>query len=145
MTTEEKLALVRQFAVFKDVDEALLKSLVEQALELEFAQGQVLAREGQIGTGMFLILKGSVSVIRHAREVAVSGPGGIIGEMSVLARAPRIASLVAREPVVCLGIASWELDGLRDMPFEVQPERASVGESGYLALEIAGERRFAGS
>ena len=81
MTTEEKLALVRQFPVFKDVDEALLKSLVEQALELEFAQGQVLAREGQIGTGMFLILKGSVSVIRHAREVAVSGPGGIIGEI----------------------------------------------------------------
>ena len=116
MTTEEKLALVRQFAVFKDVDEALLKSLVEQALELEFAQGQVLAREGQIGTGMFLILKGSVSVIRHAREVAVSGPGGIIGEMSVLARAPRIASLVAREPVVCLGIASWELDEILKRP-----------------------------
>jgi CRP-like cAMP-binding protein len=116
VTTEEKLELVRQFAVFKAVDEASLKNLVERAHELEFAQGQIIARAGQIGTGLFLILKGSVGVIRQAKEVDVSGPGDIVGEMSVLAHAPRIASLVAREPVVCLGIASWELDEILKTP-----------------------------
>jgi hypothetical protein len=40
-------------------------------------------------------------------------------------------------------LSSRKLDGFRDVPFEIQSERASVGEGGHLALEIAGKCGFA--
>ena len=116
MTTEEKLELVRQFAVFKNVDDAALGTMLEHAQEFDFPQGHLIAREGNMGTGLFLILIGRVKVMRHGVQVDTSGPGEILGELSVLAQAPRIATLVASEPVVCLGIASWHVDEILKQP-----------------------------
>jgi CRP-like cAMP-binding protein len=116
VTTEETIELLRHFAIFEGVDEASLRSLVEHSQEFEFPQRHVIAREGQLGTGMFLILKGTVNIVRHAVTVDTSGPGEIIGELSLLDRAPRIATLIASDDVVCLGIASWHLDTVLNRP-----------------------------
>jgi cAMP-dependent protein kinase regulator len=106
---EEKLGLLRQFDRFKDVDEASLRQLVERAEEFTFPQGHTIAREGQLGTGLFVILQGTVTVVRHGVPIDTSLPGEIVGEMSIVARAPRVATLIAAEPVVCLGLASWQV------------------------------------
>ncbi len=133
MTADEKLELLRQFAMFKDVDEASLNTMLDHTQEFEFGQGQLIAREGQVGTGLFIILKGQVNVIRHGAHVATSGPGDIIGELSVLAQAPRIATLVASEPVTCLGIASWQLDEILKRPGLADPIREA--EHGHRQAE----------
>ena len=51
----------------------------------------MIARQGEIGTGFFLIVSGSVRVIRGGEEVAVLGPGEFFGELSVLDGQPRVA------------------------------------------------------
>jgi CRP-like cAMP-binding protein len=116
MTTEEKVQVLRNLPGFQDVDESALAALVGHAQEFQFASGQVIAREGQMGTGMYLILEGRVSVVRRGVQVDTSGPGEFLGELSPLSQTPRIATLMAIEPVVCLGIASWLVDDLLKQP-----------------------------
>jgi CRP-like cAMP-binding protein len=116
MTTDEKVALLRNLPGLKDVDEAILVSLAETAQEFQFAPGQLIAREGQMGTGMYLILEGRINVVQHGVRIDTSGPGEFIGELSPLSQSPRIATLMAVEPVLCLGIASWHLDELMQQP-----------------------------
>ena len=116
VTTEETIELLRHFALFEGVDEASLRNFVEHAQEFEFQQGHAIAREGQVGTGMYLILTGTVNIVRHGVEVDTAGPGEILGELSLLDRAPRIATLIARDDIVCLGIASWHLDTVFNQP-----------------------------
>ena len=116
MTIEETVELLRHFALFEDVDEGSLRNFVEHAQEFEFQPGRAIAREGQVGTGMFLILRGTVNIVRHGVEVDTAGPGEILGELSLLDRAPRIATLIARDDVVCLGIAAWHLDTVFNQP-----------------------------
>jgi CRP-like cAMP-binding protein len=116
MTTEEKIHMLRSLPGFQDADESALVALADNAQEFQFVSGQMIAREGQMGTGMYLILEGRVSIVRRGVQVDVSSPGEFIGELSPLSQTPRIATLLALEPVVCLGIASWLLDDLLKQP-----------------------------
>lgn len=58
MTIEDRLEALRLLAIFKDVDEDSLRVLAELGEAIEFPPNHVIAREGQLGSGLFLILKG---------------------------------------------------------------------------------------
>ncbi len=73
-------------------------------------------------TGFFLIVAGSVSVVRDGEELARLGPGEFFGELSLLDRQPRMASVVADEPTTCLALPSWEFPKL----LETEPRIASA-------------------
>jgi len=79
--------------------------VAEVADEVEFGQGHVLTEGGQVGSGMFVLLDGRVSV--HARGADVElGPGEAFGELALLRRdARRIARVQALTPVRCLTIS----------------------------------------
>jgi CRP-like cAMP-binding protein len=64
--------------------------------------GAVLLAQGEPGSTFLLLSEGSVAVRRTQLEadIAVLGPGEIVGELSVLRRTPRTASIVALSPVV---------------------------------------------
>ena len=57
--------------------------------------GKVVVSEGAAGTEFFVILDGRARVERHGREVASLGPGGFFGDLALLDRAPRNASVIA--------------------------------------------------
>lgn len=96
--------------LFAGVEPADLKAVAERAIEVEFAAGRVIARQGEIGTGFFLVVEGAVRVVRDGEEVAILGPGEFFGELSVLDGLPRVAQVVAIEPTRCLALASWEFE-----------------------------------
>jgi CRP-like cAMP-binding protein len=112
LTIDEKLDLLRKSSIFVGLGAAALLQVAEQMRELEFPTGQLVAREGDMGTGLFLIVTGQLRVIQRGVEVAVSGAGEFVGEMSIVDQAPRVAHLVAVEPTSCLGLASWEVAAL---------------------------------
>jgi CRP-like cAMP-binding protein len=117
LTIDEKLTLLGKAAIFAGLDAVALLQVAERVRELEFPAGHQLAREGDMGTGLFLIVTGSVRVIQRGVDVAVSGAGEFVGEMSIVEHAPRVAHLVAAEPTSCLGLASWEVaELLREHP-----------------------------
>ncbi len=83
----------------------------------EFAAGDVLFAQGSDSTGLFLVASGRVEV--RARQgdggelvMGVIGPGGCVGEVSLVLRRPTIATVVATEPTTALVLAPANFMGI---------------------------------
>lgn len=117
MTTDHRTSLLAGAPLLAGVDDAGLAAVAARAVEVEFAPGQVIARQGDVGSGLFIIASGSVRVVRDGETIATLGSGEFFGELSVLDGQPRSAQVVAAEPTVCLGLASWEFEAVvREQP-----------------------------
>jgi CRP/FNR family cyclic AMP-dependent transcriptional regulator len=87
-----------------------LGTLAGAATEVDFPGGHVIARQGEIGTGFFVIVSGRVRVVRDGTVLSHLGPGDFFGELSVLDGQPRNAMVATEEPTTCLAIASWDFE-----------------------------------
>jgi CRP-like cAMP-binding protein len=110
LTQDRRTELLSSCRLFSGVARPDLDGIAERAVEVDFPAGHVIARQGEIGTGFFLIVSGVVRVVRGGDEVAVLGPGEFFGELSVLDGLPRTAQVIAAEPTRCLGLASWDFE-----------------------------------
>ena len=118
----EKTDLLEGVPLFGALDAAARAAIAERSVEVEFPPGRLIARQGEVGTGFFLVVRGRVRVVHDGVTIAHLGPGDVFGEISVLDKMPRIASVIAVEPTTCLGIASWDFERL----LEEQP-RVAIG------------------
>lgn len=109
---DRRTELLAACALFDGVSPADLAAIGERAVEVEFPAEHVVARQGEIGTGLFVIIEGSVRVVRDGVELARIGSGDFFGEMSVIDGGPRVAQVVTLTPTRCLALASWEFERL---------------------------------
>jgi CRP-like cAMP-binding protein len=112
LTQDRRTALLGGCPLFNGVGPEDLSAIGERAVEVEFPTDHVIARQGEIGTGLFVIIEGEVRVIRDAEELIRLGPGDFFGEMSVIDGLPRVAGVVAAAPTRCLALATWEFERL---------------------------------
>jgi CRP-like cAMP-binding protein len=80
--------------------------------EIEVPEGQHLADEGEYAYDLFIIEDGTAEVIQDGNTVAELGPGEFFGEMGVLERAPRNATVVAKSPMTLFTLSSWDVKRL---------------------------------
>lgn len=117
LSASHRESLVSACPLFTGLDASGLAAVAEAAVEVEFAAERVIAREGEIGTGLFLVGEGRVRVMRDGQAIAHLGPGEFFGELSVLDGGPRNATVVAEVPTTCLALATWDAERvLRDQP-----------------------------
>lgn len=107
---DRRAALLAACPLFGGIDADGLEALAKRAVQVDFPSGHVIARQGEIGTGFFVIVSGRVRVVRDGALVAQLGPGDFFGELSVLDREPRNAMVVADGPTSCLALASWDFE-----------------------------------
>jgi CRP-like cAMP-binding protein len=112
LTQDRRTALLGACTLFNGVGPDDLAAIGERAVEVDFGADQVIARQGEIGTGLFVIVEGAVRVVRDGEELARLGPGDFFGEMSVIDGLPRVAQVLASAPTHCLALASWEFERL---------------------------------
>jgi CRP-like cAMP-binding protein len=108
LTQDEKMRLLRSVGLFADASDESLAVVAERAGDTEFAPGRRLITQGQLGNGLFVVVDGSVRVVRDDEELAVFGPGQVVGELGVIDQMPRAASVVALEPTRTLTLSSWD-------------------------------------
>lgn len=96
--------------LFRGVGAEGIAALTSAATEVTFAAGHVIARQGEIGTGFFVIVDGTVRVVRDGNLLAHLGPGDFFGELSVLDGKPRNAMVAAETQATCLAIATWDFE-----------------------------------
>ena len=106
------------FANFSPVD---LKQVAALAEEEVFSDGEELGHEGDVGDAMFILISGEVKVCSQRDgqefEIARRKAGDYVGEMSIIGREPRMASLVAVGDVRTLCIDQKSFEGLiRERP-----------------------------
>jgi small-conductance mechanosensitive channel len=97
--------LVARVPVLAAVGAEGQRALARAAVEQRYGHGEVVVREGDPGSSMFVVCAGEVAVtIARDREVARIRAGGYFGEMSLLTGDPRTATVVARGDAVLLEI-----------------------------------------
>ncbi|CAN5131553.1 hypothetical protein BH09ACT13_BH09ACT13_10460 [soil metagenome] len=104
-TTEGHVALLRRNPLFAPLPLTALDRLAESMVPLSFATGDELMRKGEPGDRYLLIVDGQADVTDGDRHLRACGPGDGVGEIALLRRIPRTASVVARTPVRAYGIA----------------------------------------
>jgi CRP/FNR family cyclic AMP-dependent transcriptional regulator len=109
LTDEEKAAVLARLPLFEGISSDSLARLTAVVGEQDFAAGGFIVRQGQVGTGLYVVLSGRVRVVRGSDELAVLVPGDFFGELAVIDQRPRGASVEAVEPTRCLALASWDL------------------------------------
>lgn len=102
--------LLRACPLFHGVGAEGLAALAGVATEVSFPAGHVIARQGEIGTGFFVVVEGTVRVVRDGVVLAHLGPGDFFGELSVLDGRPRNAMVAAESASMCLAIATWDFE-----------------------------------
>jgi len=78
--------------------------------------GKVIVTEGSAGAEFFVIISGAARVERSGRKVASLGPGAFFGDLALLDRAPRNASVIAESPMELARVGQKAFDELLDVP-----------------------------
>ncbi len=100
------LNLLKQAAIFQDLDDGELARVAEVCREQKFAVGQHVFKEGEPGNRLFLILDGEVRISRTIpgsgeEALAVLKPGACFGEMAIFDRSERSTDAIATTSSCC--------------------------------------------
>jgi CRP/FNR family transcriptional regulator, cyclic AMP receptor protein len=122
-------AALRKVPFFEGLTPEDLDRLARIGRKREFAAGEPIVVEGQIGGGLFIILSGSAS-LQAGGKTHTLGPGQVFGEMALLAGKPRSATVTAAEPVQAM-----TLETMYFRPFLIKNPSVAV-----TILEVVAER-----
>ena len=104
---EEHARLLASVPLFLDLSKRELQRLSAATVMRDYAAGDELVRQDSPGVGLFVLVSGRVRVTARqeggdVRELAVMGPGEVLGEMALLDELPRSATVTALEPTRAL-------------------------------------------
>jgi CRP/FNR family transcriptional regulator, cyclic AMP receptor protein len=123
------VSLLKTIPLFADVPEDKLRKIAPFAETDEFAEGQVVVKEGGYSNHFFAIEDGTVSVERDGEHLADLGPGDVFGEQGLLEKTERVATVTATSRLRVIKIEHWELSRMRkSMPEVVEELQRKVEE-----------------
>ncbi len=110
--SDAKQERLKKTALFANLERKELAALAEATTEVSVAEGTVLAKEGHSGHDAFVILEGGVDISIGGEKIAELGPDQIVGELALLLREPRQATITANSPLRVLVIEPGRFDAL---------------------------------
>lgn len=96
--------LLRNVRLFSELDQRDLESLADEFNERRFAAGEKIALEGEGGLMFFVVESGELSVEVQGEPVSTLGPGSAFGEIALIDRRPRTATVTAATDVKAYGL-----------------------------------------
>lgn len=103
-----------QVPLFAACSKKELARIAKATDEMHMEDGAVLTTQDDRSSEAFVIVSGNVVVKRNGRKVADLGPGSMIGELGLLDKGPRTATVTADGPVDVLVIGPREFAALLD-------------------------------
>jgi small-conductance mechanosensitive channel/CRP-like cAMP-binding protein len=106
--TDRFVETLRGVEVFASLDEAERLELAQASTERLYAAGETVVRQGTPGSSMFVVCEGELEVVigPDDERIATIGPQGFLGEMSLLAGAPRSATVRTLTEALLMEIAA---------------------------------------
>ena len=98
MAKDSKLDQLARVRLFSACSKKELTTIGRASDEVTVSDGAVLCEEGKPGHEFYLVLSGKVNVKKGGRKVNTLGPGDHFGELALLHRGPRNATVVGRRP-----------------------------------------------
>jgi len=111
---DNKLEQLSKVRLFSACTKKELELIGKASDEIRVPAGKVLCEQGKPGFEFYLILEGEAVVRRNNKKIATLGPGGSFGELALLTRLPRNASVQADSEMELLVLGQREFSGLLD-------------------------------
>ena len=120
---------LKSIPLFEEVGDEELAQIAPFATEVEVEQGRELVREGDFSYEFMAIKEGQAEVTRGGDHVADLGPGDFFGEMGLIERTLRNATVTAKTPVRLVTLTGWDLKRVeRSAPQAMERIRAVLEE-----------------
>lgn len=111
---DTKLEDLGRLWLFSSLSKKELSTIARRSDEVRVPSGKVLTVEGKPGHEFFLIVNGTATVERNGRAIAKLGGGDYFGELSLLDRGPRSATVVADTEMDLMVLGQREFSGVLD-------------------------------
>jgi CRP/FNR family transcriptional regulator, cyclic AMP receptor protein len=120
---------LKSIPLFEEVGDEELAQIAPFAREVSVEAGKVLVREGDFSYEFMAIEEGEAEVTRGGEHVADLGPGDFFGEMGLLERTLRNATVTAKAPMRLVTLTGWDLRRVeRTAPQAIERVRAVLEE-----------------
>jgi CRP-like cAMP-binding protein len=147
MKQDARIKLLGDVWLFERCSRKELALIAAQATPMQIPAGKVLAREGEVGREFFVVTAGKAEATRNGVSIGVLGPGSFFGEMALLERQPRVATVIAVEPTEVLVLTAQGFAAVVDQMPAVDRKMLTVLAARLRELEDrfvpAGERLLA--
>jgi CRP/FNR family cyclic AMP-dependent transcriptional regulator len=124
------VAILRQVTLFSGLDDTTLAQLSGDFTERQFAEGAEITKEGVGGLNFFVVESGEAIVTVGDRQVGTLGPGDAFGEVALVDKQARAATITATKVVRAWALPVWSFRSF----VETRPDVA------WKLLEILAER-----
>ena len=132
---DQKQRLLSQVPFFAGLKSRDLDAIAHASDEIDAKPGKVLAAQGSAGHEFYVIVEGTVSVERDGEHLRDLGAGDTFGELALVARIPRTATVTCTSPCRLIVLGAREFNALRlDHP-EIESGMLRVVAQRLAALE----------
>jgi len=104
----QRMAVLKSIDIFKELEIETLYQILKIAKYVKFAKDEMMIRKGEMGESFYVLLEGKAGVLVDGSKdmITTISSGGIVGELAILDKKERTASIIALEEILAL-----EFDG----------------------------------
>ena len=118
--SNSKIDLIKGVPLFASASKQELAEIAGIADEIDLPEGKVLIKEGDTGREFFVLIEGTAEIARGGKKVASIGPGDFFGEIALIAKTPRNATITTTSPIRTLVITDRAFRQLLDHAPQIQ-------------------------
>lgn len=115
-----KLDLLKRVPLFRELSNRDLEEVAKITDELDFKEGKALTTEGAAGREFFIIVEGTAEVSRGRRKLRTMSDGDFFGEISLITKLPRTATVTTVSPVRALVVTDRSFRSLLERQPAIQ-------------------------
>jgi CRP-like cAMP-binding protein len=109
---DAKVELIKQVPLFARCSRKELREVASVADEIDLKAGKELTKQGATAREFFVLLDGAAEVRRNGRKIRALGKGDFLGEIALVSKSPRTATVTTTEPTRALVITAQSFDRL---------------------------------
>ena len=126
---DAKVELISRVALFARCSKKELRMIANLADQIDWPEGKTVIEEGRFGSEFFILIEGTVSVLRGGRKLRDLSAGEWVGEVALIANVPRTATVVTTSPTRALVLTRGGFSQLvEDVPPIATKVMAVLGE-----------------
>jgi CRP/FNR family transcriptional regulator, cyclic AMP receptor protein len=117
---------LKRIPIFADVPDEDMSVITTFATSEEAPEGATIVKEGDYANAFMAIEEGTAKVTRGGEQVGELGPGDIFGEIGLIEKEKRTATVEATSRVRMIKIEHWELQRMKKKLPEVYEKIANL-------------------